>query len=545
MPAARPPVACITVGNFFTRLFVRESAADRAEWLNSAVQAVGQRAYSTQVSTARQSRSFEAAETPAWTDSWPTHAAPINDDLSRQLVTLRARARGLARNNEWATNYLLKLDDNVLGENGFVLQMRLKNAAGEPDTRLNTLIETAWLDWCDKADVSGLTFREVETLALASLPQDGELLYRFRRGAGPYRMQLQILGADLLDVTLRRDWQGNRVRMGVEINDDGLPLAYWLLANRTGDQPTDFVSIGRHVRVPADEIRHCFVHREVGQLRGYPWLSTGARRLWMLHDFEEAAAVASTNAAKRQGFFYTPDGEAPSGFSDTIVSGVLEAAKAEGKTLTPGEIRAIVPAAEKYTTTLPGQYDTLPNGTQFVSNDSKWPDVSADAYTKSQVRGWAAARGISYVSLGNDLEAVNFSSAQVGIIEERKHYKTIQSLLKKWLHAQVLPQVMPWLIAKTPGLVPSDLDKYLAAVSWQAVRWSGIDPVKEATANEINLRLKLTSRRRIITERGDDPDEVGEEVKVEDELYGEIPHPVTGATPNSNEDEPKKGSSNA
>ena len=205
MPAARPPVACITVGNFFTRLFVRESAAERAEWLNSAVQAVGQRAYSSQVSSARQSRSFEAAETPAWTDSWPTHAAPINDDLSRQLVTLRARARGLARNNEWATNYLLKLDDNVLGENGFVLQMRLKNAAGEPDARLNTLIETAWLDWCDNADVSGLTFREVETLALASLPQDGELLYRFRRGAGPYRMQLQILGADLLDVTLRRD----------------------------------------------------------------------------------------------------------------------------------------------------------------------------------------------------------------------------------------------------------------------------------------------------------------------------------------------------
>ena len=129
---------------------------------------------------------------------------------------------------------MLKLDDNVLGENGFVLQMRLKNAAGEPDTRLNTLIETAWLDWCDKADVSGLTFREVETLALASLPQDGELLYRFRKGAGPYRMQLQILGADLLDVTLRRDWQGNRVRMGVEINDDGLPQFYWLLANRTG-----------------------------------------------------------------------------------------------------------------------------------------------------------------------------------------------------------------------------------------------------------------------------------------------------------------------
>ena len=528
--------------NFLYRLFKRETAAERADWVHSAVQAVGERAYAHQIQKAR---SFDAAETPAWTESWATHAAPINDDLSRQLVTLRSRARGLARNNEWATNYLLKLDDNVLGENGFVLQMRLKNAAGEPDTELNALIETAYATWCERADVSGLTFREVETLALASLPQDGELLYRFRRGSGPFGMQLQILGADLLDVNLRRDWGGNRVRMGVEIDDDGLPIAYWLLANKTGDQPSDFISVGRHLRVPADQIRHCFVHREVGQLRGYPWLATGARRLWMLNDFEEAAAVACSNAAKRQGFFFTPDGEAPSGFADTIVSSVLAAAQKEGKTLAPDEIRAIVSAAEKYVTTVPGQYDTLPNGTQFIPNDSKWPDVSASSYAKEQVRGWAAGRGISYASLGNDLEAVNFSSAQVGIVEERKHYKTIQALLKKWLHCQMLPVIMPYLIAKTPGLKAFDLPKYLAAASWQAVRWSGIDPVKEATANEINLRLKLTSRRRIITERGDDPDEVGEEVKTEDQLYGEIPHPVTGATPNSTETTPSTGDSNA
>ena len=36
------------------------------------------------------------------------------------------------------------------------------------------------------------------------------------------------------------------------------------------------------------------------------------------------------------------------------------------------------------------------------------------------LRGWAAARGASYVSLGNDLSDVNYSSAQVGIIAERE-----------------------------------------------------------------------------------------------------------------------------
>ena len=195
----------------------------------------------------------------------------------------------------------------------------------------------------------------------------------------------------------------------------------------------------------------------------------------MLSDFEKSAAVASSNAAKRQGFFYTPDGEAPTGFSDTIVSGVLDAAKAAGKVLSPDEIKAIVSAAEKYTTTMPGQYDTLPNGTQFISNDSKWPDISASGYAKDQVRGWSVARGASYVSLGNDLEAVNYSSAQVGIGDEREHYKSIQALLIGWLHTEVFDAALPYLIVNTPGLKFHEEDRYLDAATWQPRRWNAID----------------------------------------------------------------------
>lgn len=523
-----------------------ETAADRAEWLNTTLQTVGRAVAQQQLVAAHHSRSFEAAETPAWTESWPTHGSPINEDLARQLPTMKARARGIARNNEWATNYLIKLDDNVLGPTGIRLQMHLKKSDGTQDKELNALLESAWDRLCENIDVSGLSFRDVESLVLSSLPQDGELLYRMRPGAGPMRFQIQLLPTDLIDVNLRRDWQGNRVRMGVEINDDGLPVAYWLQAAKSGDQPSDYISVGRHIRVPAAEIQHHFLRREVGQLRGFPWLSAGSRRLWMLSDFEQAAAVASSNAAKRQGFFYTEDGEAPDGFADTIVSTVLAAAKAEGKELTQEEIKSLVANAEKYSTTMPGQYDTLPNGTKYQPNDSKWPDVSASEYVKNQVRGWSAARGMSYVTHGNDLEAVNYSSAQVGIGDEREHYKRVQTLNIAWLHKPVFAAALPYLILMTPGLDPRDQARYLAAATWQPRRWQPIDPTKSATADEINLRLKTTSRRRIILQRGEDPDEIADEVAAEDKLYGEIPHPVTGATASSSGDggDPKKGTSN-
>lgn len=516
----------------------RENAADRADWLQGALRSAVGTVQNQQLPAMRQAqRSFAAAETPAWVDSWPTTAGPINDDLARQLPTMRARSRAAARNDEWAIGYLLRLDDNVLGERGMTLQMRIKLPDGTSDKTSNDLLESAFAKWAEDCEITGLSFREVESLALAAGPEDGELLYRWRIGAGKYRIQIQLLDPALIDVNLRRDWGGNRVRMGVEIDNDGRPVAYWLKAVKAGDDATA-MAIGAHVRIPASEIRHRFLRRHVGQLRGYPWLSGGARRLWMLHDFEEAAAVASSNAAKRQGFFTSVDGEAPTGFADVIVSSVLEAAKAQGKILTPEEIQQITSAAEKYSTTMPGQYDTLPQGYDFTPFESKWPDVSADGYVKQQLRGWSAARGVSYFTIGNDLEGVNYSSANVGIIPDRDHYKRLQGILRTWLHDDIRTTVMPYLVLATPGLSPARLAAYQAAAYFPGRRWSHVDPTKTANANDTDLKNKLTSRRRILLGQNEDPDEIFDEIEEEERRFG----PAGGnAPPPDNEDEEEEG----
>ncbi|MDT3708162.1 MAG: phage portal protein [Thiobacillus sp.] len=516
--------------------FKRESAADRREWLDSTVRAVASQVQGRMVQDMRAAkRSFETAETPAYTESWSSSAVHINEDLARQLPTLWARSLGLARNNEWAQRYLIELDDNVLGPNGIALQMRLaitqRDGTTVQDTAQNALLESAYAKWGEEADESGLPWCEVESLALNTLARKGEILIRNRPGRGPMGFQIQLLDPALLDVTLNRTWGGNRIRMGVEINDAGKPLAYWLQMTKTGDAMTGYIAVGRHVRIPAAEIIHHFLVEEPGQLRGIPWLTVGARRLWLTHDFEESAAVASSNAAKRQGFFFSPTGEAPPGFGDTIVSSVLEAAKAAGKVLTPDEIQAITAAAEKYSTTVPGQYDTLPIGYQFQAFESVWPNINADTYIKQQLRGWAAARGMSYISLGNDLEAVNYSSAQVGIIGEREHHKKTQVRLRNWLHREVFAAALPYLVLSTPGLKTDRLDEYREAATWQPRRWVPIDPVKAANANETNLRLKLTSRRRLILERGEDPDEVLAEVAAEEATFGPLDANMVAAAP--------------
>jgi lambda family phage portal protein len=524
--------------------------AERAAWLERTITAQVQRLHMHEV----RSSAFDAGETPHYTDGWDTTDPNLNDALATRLGTLRGRAKGLARNNEWARRFLWLSKSNVLGPAGITMHMGLETAPGVADEATNSLIETGWWRWGKRGvcDITGtLTWRQIETLCELCLQREGEYLVRLVT-RGPHGLQLHVLNPAVLDVNLRGQHQGRRIRMGVEINDEGAPVAYWLITTRPGDDINNGLSTSgaRHTRVPADEIIHGFDKEEPDQLRGYPALTVGAQRLWLLKDFEVSAAVASSNSAKRQGFFFTPTGESPSGFADTLISTVIEEAKAEGRVLSAEEMQALQEAASKFNTLMPGQFDTLPHGVQFQKFDSNYPNVDYGDYIKACVRGFSAGLGMSYATVGNDLESVNYSSARVGIIDEREVYKLRQADLIDTLHQRV---AAAWLaralLAYRPFRVLSTarLEEYVEAMTWQPRRWVGIDPAKEANAHETNLRLRLTSRRRIMRERGEDPADIEREIAAEEALYGPLdaenmPAPVVD--PEDDEEQPAQQTEN-
>ena len=65
--------------------------------------------------------------------------------------------------------------------------------------------------------------------------------------------------------------------------------------------------------------------------------------------------------------------------------------------------------------------------------------------------------------------------------------------------------------------------------------------IETANADETNLRNKLTSRRRILLERGEDPDEVFAEIEDEESRFGPVPSgraPAAPARPGDDPDAP-------
>jgi capsid protein len=63
------------------------------------------------------------------------------------LRDLRNRARELERNNEYARRYLQLVQTNVVGENGFRLQLKGRNIDGSIDMAGNNIIEAAWAEF--------------------------------------------------------------------------------------------------------------------------------------------------------------------------------------------------------------------------------------------------------------------------------------------------------------------------------------------------------------------------------------------------------------
>jgi capsid protein len=133
----------------------------------------------------------------------------------------------------------------------------------------NKAIEDAWDDFSmpENASVDGqLSLTDIATLVAEMWKQDGEALVRIWPGFdNRHAFSLQVLDADVLDHTYNRapTQTSNEIRMGVERNKWGRPVAYWIWTVH----PTDYqnTAIKERIRVPAEQIIHVYTVKRPGK----------------------------------------------------------------------------------------------------------------------------------------------------------------------------------------------------------------------------------------------------------------------------------------
>lgn len=433
----------------------------------------------------RKRRNYESAKTHRLVSGWSTSVESVNSVLRYSLPQLRARSRDLERNNPHVQKFFKTAEKNVLGAAGIRLQMRVVNRNGSPDNHANKLIEEAWLKWTAKGSPTmdaALSFRQAEGMFLRSVMRDGASLVRRVRGRNAPNAAafgLHFMEVDHIDHNMENLKGDTRIQMGVEHNLWNRVLGYHILQ----DHPGDSLQRRNTVRIDAGDVIHSFLRERVGQFHGVPWLAQAMIRLKMLDGYEEAELVAARAGAAKMGFLIDKDGEDYEGDGED-------------------EDGAIISDFEA------GIIEKLPPGYDFTSFDPQHPNSGFDQFVKGILRSVAGGLDISYAAFTGDLKEVNFSSIRQGEIADRDAWRQLQGWMITEFHKPVFED---WLeMALTTGMIAlpiGSFDKYNKP-TWQARGWQWVDPVKDATANQIRYEQRVKSLSEIASEEGRDLEDV-------------------------------------
>jgi lambda family phage portal protein len=435
-------------------------------------------------------RSYKAARRDRLTADWTSVSTSANWEMRYSLRTLRARSRDLARNNAYVKKFLSMVRNNVIGPNGIKLQVRATDTRGNLDEQLNKLVERAFTEWANPETASAtgrLSWVDAQRLFMTTLARDGEVLVRMLNADSPFGFTLKFYDVNWLDETYNEVLKnGNRVIMSIEVDALDRPVAYWFTPPPI-EYPYSSKLMRQRTRIPADEIIHKFlVHDDECQVRGVPWGHTAMLDLQMLGGYTEAEVVAARVGASKMGFLIPPDGDEYSGETDE-----------------EQEKPQLIDSVQ------PGSLPELPPGYDFKEFDPQHPAANVGTFIKVILRAVASGLDVSYFALANDLEGVNYSSARIGLLEERDVWRALQSwvilhfcrtVFQRWLKSALVSGALSNLRARDYERLKSPL--------WRPRGWTWVDPEKEIKAHVLAIDNALETRTDVVAEAGGDFDEL-------------------------------------
>tara|TARA_R100000664_G_scaffold630_4_gene1856 strand:+ start:3847 stop:5343 length:1497 start_codon:yes stop_codon:yes gene_type:complete len=415
-------------------------------------------------------------------NDWKASSSSPDAELIN-LGTMRDRTRDLARNNPIVQRYFQVIKQGVIGnQQGFKLMVHSRDSDGTLDDFANDLIEYRWYnDFCTNPEVSGkYTMLDIYNMVLEGLIRDGEVfvqLIRQRDG-----LKLKFLEPDYLDARLSKDLSGNRqIKMGVEVDSlTDKPLGYWLTDNPYALSVPD-TQLTKSTRLPADDVLHIFQPQRFGQTRGYPYkLASTMTAIKWLQDFRLSELVASKAAASKMAFIRTPTGE------DNVAESYLDE-------------DGYMPAMNFE----PATIDVLPHGTDIEFANWNHPNTSVESFDKAMIRTIASGLGVSYASLSNDLTQTSYSSARVGLLDERDGFKQLQTFI---INHFAKPVYHAWLEQEmTTGNINLPIDKYEKFANpceFSSRGYHSVDPLKEMQSNQLGLSNGLLTIQDVLNQSG-------------------------------------------
>lgn len=521
---------------------------------------------------------FSGGSSSRQTNSWVLSGLSADAEIRTHLFALRNRCRDLERNNDYARGFGEDVEANVLGSEGVLLQMKVKE---EADRVIHSADEKAFiLDYEQRTNArrgeirKKLIRRGIKEELTREIYPDIKLLHggTGKRAAKVLKGQPDVFANNLIEqakkkfgrkenftvtreltehecekLWLRSTWRDGsclvRKVKGFD-NDFGFSLEFidmdWLDLNYNVSrlENGNEVRMGKEYNSWKQCVAYHIIIRHPGDWMwstGVAGYSSGAGRFnrrripadEIIHGYVRERIDQSreipwlVSVITRMQMLGKWEEAA-------LVASLLSARKtgtwystmggADQETLTRFFKEAAPGDFEEATE--PGQDTIAPFGWEYKINDPKWPQANVEQFRKVMLQGVAAGLpGASYHRVSQDPSGLSFSNLRGIELQSRESWMMIQRFMRDNYCTEIFePFLESALMSGEVPLPISKFDKFNAPY-WIFRRWKGVDPIKEAEANKANLLLANTTRTRIAAEVGaGDFEEIVAQLILEEDL---------------------------
>lgn len=438
----------------------------------------------TALARARQSvtlgllRKYEGASTSYRNKHWPAASTDATTEIAESLETLRNRSRQLTRDYSYASRGVRLWADQTVGA-GIIPRPSFSAK------RIDELVTREWAEFVKTCFADGEEgFYGIQNLVMRCMVESGEAMIVYvPQKDGTFK--LRVLEPDYLDLTnetLPSDGTSGWIDKGIEYDNAGNIVAYWIFDSHPGGSPTRYTGIYSK-RVLKEYVLRVFRRDRPGQQHGVPWMAPVATRLRNLDEATDASGVALKMSACLTGVVTGME-------SGPLVPSEQDSTGARIESLRPGAMA----------------YLSAGQDIKFSSPPAFGQNVEFMNSLKKEI---AVGLGIPYELLAEDYSKSSFSASRMAMLPFRKEVDCVRNLV---LIPMLCEPVWEWFMRSLElrGIVRPGVSAN--SVVWTAPKWESIDPKAEAEAHNICVRNGFEPWQDVVSQYGGDPDLRVEEI---------------------------------
>lgn len=466
-------------------------------------------------------RSFAGAKYSRLTNDWTFERDNINRDVLLYKDRLDDRVADLSKNNPYATAIEKRGLANIVGPDGFKLQVKARWPDGTYDKFASAFIEKKFKEFSSKKyfTMSGrLSFKRAQWLAFSQWLYTGEFLWQIVRNVdtdiNPFGISYNILDPRDIDISYSKRLNDNEIVLhGVHIDQWRKIRGVYLKTRSLVDELTYASDSYNEKRtyLKAEDLIYDFNPKHPKQTRGLTAFAAVMLILKSIDRWDDAALTNATMTAQKMGFLVRKhlEGQGYTGSSALQSLSINDNSEVQGGKYMDFEIGA-------------GSIEELPYGYEFMSYDPKYPHEQHEPFNRLNLRKTAGNFGYNYNGAFNDYAGVTFSSLRQGALDERDVFELDQSFFSDALCVEVYESWLQWSLM-SGALAPlsyGNLNKYKEH-EWQGRRWDWVKPLEEIQAKIKAIKAGVESPIKVAKERGYDIEEIFEDLKRIKELEDE------------------------